>query len=63
MGAAMTQFVSSALEGAEEVLISMQDGILQLLFKDQVLDLPKGMVAGLGERLSRIAVLAEDDGA
>ena len=59
----MTQFIASRLEGAEDVLISMQDGVVQLLLANQVLDLPKGMVAGLGERLSRIAALVEDDGA
>ena len=59
----MTQFVTSAMEGAEEVLISMQDGVLQLLFKDQVLDVPMGMVSGLGDRLCRVATLVEDDGA
>ena len=59
----MTQFIASRLEGAEEVLISMQDGVVQLLLADQILDLPKGMVAALGHRLSRIAALVEDDGA
>jgi hypothetical protein len=59
----MTQFIASRLEGAEEVLISMQDGVVQLLLADQILDLPKGMVAALGDRLSRIAALVEDDGA
>ncbi len=59
----MTQFIASKMEGAEEVLISLQDGVVQLLLADQILDLPKGMVAGLGERLRRMAVLVEDDGA
>ena len=59
----MTQFAASRFEGAEQVLISMQDGVIQLLLADQVLDLPKGMVAGLGERLCRMAAIVEDDGA
>jgi hypothetical protein len=59
----MTQFIDSRFEGAQEVLISMQDGVVQLLLADQTLDLPQGMVAALGERLSRMAALVEDDGA
>ena len=59
----MTQFIAPTFEGAQEVLITMRDGMVQLLLADQVLDLPQGMVAELGERLSRMAALVEDDGA